>query len=79
MSIMITKDQPIIANNKETDAAFKRFVSEIRNRTYVMAYLAVKDCVSQKDYCKRVDFNESQFSRLLSKIEEELATSPKAS
>lgn len=54
--------------------AYKRFASEISNKTYALAYLAVKDCITQKEFAKRVGLNESRFSRVLAKIESERAS-----
>lgn len=62
-----------ITQNIEVQEAFNRFTAEIRNKTFAEAYLALKDCISQKEYCKRIGVNESRFSRVLSKLEKELA------
>lgn len=56
---------------KET---FERFASEIQNKTFAKAYIAVRDCISQKEYCSRIGVNESRFSRVLSKLEKELSS-----
>lgn len=48
-----------------TAEVFNRFTAEIRNKAFAEAYLAVKDCISQKDYCKKVGLSESRFSRVL--------------
>lgn len=64
--VKITKD----ANVQE---AFERFSAEIRNKTLAEAFLAVKDCINQKEFCKRVNINESRFSRVLTKLEKEKA------
>lgn len=68
-----------IIEDPQIAEVYKRFASEISNKTYALAYLAVKDCVSQKEYCKRIGVNESRFSRVLSKIENQKATSTIAS
>lgn len=75
LSIHMTK----VSQNIEAQEAFKRFSSEIRNKTFALAYLAVKDCVNQKEYCKRININESRFSRVLSKVEKELTDTSSAS
>lgn len=60
-----------ISKDSNVQEAYKRFASEISNKTFALAYLAVKDCISQKEYCKRIGVNESRFSRVLSKLEKE--------
>lgn len=63
-----------VITDPEAQEAYKRFSAEIKNRTLVEAYLAVKDCITQKDFCKRLNLSESQFSRLLAKVEKELSS-----
>ena len=63
-----------ITDNPQVKETFERFASEIRNKTFAEAYLAVKDCINQKEYCKRIGVNESRFSRVLSKLEKEQAS-----
>lgn len=59
-----------ITQNIEVQESFKRFTAEIRNRTFAEAYLAVKDCIDQKEFCTRVGLNESRFSRVVRKVQE---------
>lgn len=56
-----------IFNDQKTQEAFERFASEIRNKTFAEAYIAVEDCVDQKEFCKRIGLNESRFSRVIRK------------
>lgn len=57
-----------IAEDPQMAEAYQRFATEISNKTYALAYLAVKDCIGQKEYCKRIGVNESRFCRVLNKI-----------
>lgn len=63
-----------IVTDPPVQEAFERFTAEIRNKTFAEAYLAVKDCINQKEYCKRIGVNESRFSRVLSKMENKILT-----
>lgn len=59
---------PNLTEDPQVQESFKRFASEIKNKAFAEAYLAVKDCIDQKEYCKRLKINESGFSRVISKI-----------
>ena len=50
-----------------------RFISEVSNKSFAIAYLAIQDCISQKEFCKRLGINESRFSRVLAKLEKNSA------
>lgn len=74
--ITMAKREDRIITDPQMMEASDRFVLEVANKTYALAYLAIKDCISQKEYCKRVGINESRFSRVLAKLEKEIATTP---
>lgn len=68
-------DWQYMENNKATQdpkvqEAFSRFASEIANKTYAKAYLAVQDCISQKEFCSRLGLDETRFSRVIRKIQD---------
>jgi len=69
----MAKREDKMTNDKQLQEMTERFISEVTNKTYAKAYLAIKDCISQKEYCKRIKVNESRFSRVLSKVEKELS------
>lgn len=58
-----------MTENPQVQEAYSRFTAEIRNKTFAEAYLAVKDCIDQKEFCKRVGLNESRFSRVVRKVQ----------
>lgn len=60
-----------IKDDPKVQESFSRFSAEISNRTFALAYIAVKDCIDQKEYCKRIGISETRFSRVLSKLEKE--------
>lgn len=61
-----------LIEDPQMQEASERFISEITNKTYAKAYIAVRDCIDQKTYCKRIGLNESRFSRVLAKVEKEV-------
>lgn len=68
-----------ITEDPQMAETYKRFAFEIANKMYALAYIAVKDCISQKEYCKRVGLDETKFSRVLHKIEENIPVGEHAS
>jgi hypothetical protein len=58
-----------IINDIKIQESFVRFSSEVQNQAFARAYLAVKDLINQKEYCKRLEINETRFSRVLTKFE----------
>lgn len=56
--------------------ALQQFTASVRNRAFAEAYCAVRTCISQKSYCQKIGVNESRFSRVLTKVEQEKAGQP---
>lgn len=64
-----SKRYDLITTDPNMTEMSKRFIAEITNKSFAIAFLALKDCISQKDYCKKIGLNETRFSRVLAKLE----------